>query len=462
MALSSEEQRELQAFLVRLGAAMNAADEPVYVVQQTLRRVAAAYGMRDARISALPTSLFVSLGGGESATLELTTPLASGPRLDQIAALHRLVSEAERGAVRPAEGLRRLDELRGAVACFGAFTSLAGYAVLAIGIAMILEPAPREIVAAALFGVIVGGLRLATRTQATLQILLPVIAAFAIASLTALVIKHDLANPGLRALIASLVVFLPGAALTTAVLELAGGEMIAGSSRLVWAGVQLALLAFGILAGVEAAGIPPATVFTRADDPLGDWTPWAGVLIFAVGVFVSNFGSPEIVRAFADRALRCLDRPVRRERGLRRLRERPRRRACNDARGDARRPVARRHARICVLPSRLLAARSGSDESHRPDRARRGPERRRKRRLPRGDRIDLRGRARRSLRDTARAVVSGRDSAARSHAAPGLTGLAAEWLRHDLELVRRVVEPRTAVLCHRAVTAHDRLDRIAA
>jgi uncharacterized membrane protein YjjP (DUF1212 family) len=292
MAWSSEEQRELQAFLVRLGAAMNAADEPVYVVQQTLRRVAAAFGMRDARISAFPTSLLVSLGGGESATLELTTPLASNPRLDQIAALHRLVSEAERGAVRPAEGLRRLDELREAAPRFGAFTSLAGYAVLAIGIAMILQPAPREIVAAALFGAIVGGLRLATRTQATLQILLPVIAAFAIASLTALVIQHDLANPGLRALIASLVVFLPGAALTTAVLELAGGEMISGSSRLVWAGVQLALLAFGILAGVEAAGIPPATVFARADDPLGDWAPWVGVLVFAAGVFVSNSAPP--------------------------------------------------------------------------------------------------------------------------------------------------------------------------
>jgi uncharacterized membrane protein YjjP (DUF1212 family) len=64
-------------------------------------------------------------------------------------------------------------------------------------------------------------LRLVARNQTTLQILLPVVAAFCIAGLTALAIKHDLANPGVRALIASLVVFLPGAALTTAILELA-------------------------------------------------------------------------------------------------------------------------------------------------------------------------------------------------------------------------------------------------
>jgi uncharacterized membrane protein YjjB (DUF3815 family) len=142
--------------------------------------------------------------------------------------------------------------------------------------------------AAAVFGAIVGVLRLVARDQRTLQVLLPVFAAFCIAALTALVIEHDLANPGLRALIASLVVFLPGAALTTAVLELAAGDMIAGASRLVWAGVQLLLLAFGSLAGVEAVGIPPATVFARADTPLGEWAPWVGVLVFAVGVFVSN------------------------------------------------------------------------------------------------------------------------------------------------------------------------------
>jgi uncharacterized membrane protein YjjP (DUF1212 family) len=288
VTLSTKELRKLQEFLVRLGAAMNAADEPVYAVQQALRRVAAAYGMRDARISAFPTSLLVSLGGGESATLELTTPLASGPRLDQIAALHRLISEAERGAVQPAEGLRRLDEIRESVPRFGPVMSIGGYSVLAIGIALILEPAPYEMAAAAVFGAIVGVLRLVARNQRTLQVLLPVFAAFCIAALTALVIEHDLANPGLRALIASLVVFLPGAALTTAVLELAAGDMIAGASRLVWAGVQLLLLAFGILAGVEAVGIPPATVFARADSPLGEWAPWVGVLVFALGVFVSN------------------------------------------------------------------------------------------------------------------------------------------------------------------------------
>ena len=278
---------ELQLFIVRLGAALNAVGEPVYTIQERLAAVAAAYGVTGARVTAFPTSLLVSLGG-ESTALELATPVVGPARLDKIAALHRLLDEAQRGAVEPEIGLLRLEEIRELEPRFGQWASIAGYGVLTVGIALILHPAPRDVLAAGVFGLVVGALRLVTRTQPTLQILLPVVAAFCVAALTALAVKHDLADPGLRAMIAALAVFLPGAALTTAVLELARGDMIAGSSRLVWSGLQLSLLAFGIVAGIEAVGVPSSRAFSSADAVLGGWAPWVGVLVFAAGVFVAN------------------------------------------------------------------------------------------------------------------------------------------------------------------------------
>jgi len=263
----------------------------VYVIQERLARIAAAYGMQTARITAFPTSLLVSLGGGEATALELTTPVTT-VRLDQIAVLHRLADDAEHARVEPEEGLARLEEIRELAPRYGPWVSIAGYAVLTIGIALILHPAPRDVLAAAVFGLIVGALRLATRTQPTLQIMLPVVAAFCVAVLTSFAVKHDLADPGLRAMIAALAVFLPGAALTTSVLELARGDMIAGSSRLVWSSVQLMLLAFGIVAGIEAVGISSSQAFSSADQVLGDWAPWLGVLVFAVGVVFAYSAPP--------------------------------------------------------------------------------------------------------------------------------------------------------------------------
>ena len=281
------ELRELQAFVIQLGAAMNAAGETVASVQERLARVTRAYDARSARISAFPTFLIVTMGRGEPASLELTS-VAAVPRLDQIAALDRLVREAERGAVRPADGLRRLDEIEAMRPRFGPVTSTAGYSVLTVGLCLILQPTARDVAAAAVLGALVGVLRAAGRRYPSLQVLMPLVAAFCVSALNALAIRSDLAEPGLRAMVASLVVFLPGTGLTTAVLELAAGQMVAGSSRLVSGAMQLALLAFGIIAGIQAAGVPAREVFAEPDGLLGDWAAWLGVLVFALGVMVAN------------------------------------------------------------------------------------------------------------------------------------------------------------------------------
>ena len=278
----------LQAFVAELGASLNAVGEPVYTVQERLSRVAAAYGTQSARITAFPTFMMVSMGRGEPATVELTTPLSPTPRLDQIAALDNLVSQAERGAVAPDDGLRQLDEIRDMRPRFGRVKSIVGYSVFSLGLCLILHPSPSDVTAAAALGALVGWLRSIAWRRSAIQVLMPVIAAFAVSALSALAVREGLTGTGLRAMVASLVVFLPGAALTTSVLELAEGQMISGASRLVSGLMQLTLLAFGIVAGIGAVGIPTDEVFSSSGNLLGDWAPWLGVLVFAVGVMVAN------------------------------------------------------------------------------------------------------------------------------------------------------------------------------
>ncbi|HET9261327.1 MAG TPA: threonine/serine exporter family protein, partial [Acidimicrobiia bacterium] len=131
MGRTADRSATLLEFLVALGAAMNTAGQPVYVVQDRLSNVARAYGAHDATISAFPTYLMMTIGRGEPATVELTTTLSGSPRLDQIAALDRLIEQAENGDVTPEQGLRLLDEIREMQPRFSSILGVLGYALVA-------------------------------------------------------------------------------------------------------------------------------------------------------------------------------------------------------------------------------------------------------------------------------------------------------------------------------------------
>lgn len=285
----------LQAFLVELGAAMNASGQPVHVVQDRLVEVARARGASAARVTAFPTYLMVAMGRGSPATLELTSPLSDSPRLDQIAALDDLVEDAARGSVEPAAGLTRLAEISELQSRFDGLRRVLGYSVLTLGLCLLLRPSAGEVAAAAVLGALVGVLRSIGRSQSAFQVMMPVVAAFSVSALGGIALEHGIEGVGLRAVVASLIVFLPGAALTTAVLELAAGQMISGSSRLIAGGVQLALLTFGIIAGIQAVGVTTERLSSSDVALLGPWAPWLGVLVFAVGLVLAYSGP---VRSF--------------------------------------------------------------------------------------------------------------------------------------------------------------------
>ena len=70
--LTEPGEPKIAALVAQLGAAMNAAGETVYSVQDRLTRVATAYGARSAAVTAFPTYLMVTMVPGKPATVELT------------------------------------------------------------------------------------------------------------------------------------------------------------------------------------------------------------------------------------------------------------------------------------------------------------------------------------------------------------------------------------------------------
>src|SRR5262249_4455200 len=159
----------LLEFLFRLGQAYLACGEQTALVELFLRRVASAQGMRRSRVVTFPTAIFICLHDdtGERVTL------AEGPtqnlRLDQVSDVYTLGEAAQRGEVRPREGLERLNAIQRKPPRFGPVGGVAGHVVLSVGLAMVLMPAFNNLAAAAVLGTIVGVLKLSNRDRPILS-----------------------------------------------------------------------------------------------------------------------------------------------------------------------------------------------------------------------------------------------------------------------------------------------------
>ena len=283
----SDELAELQEFLVRVGVSMTLAGESVDAIQDRLYRIGRAHGLENLDIAVLPTTLLVEFGTASSARVQLG--VRSGhvvPRLDQVSELYVLAGAIERKELSPSQGLLELDAIFEAPPKRAWLTRVVGYGVLSVGFALLLQPAWGGLVVALVLGLLVGVMT--TWRLSSVQTLMPVLASFIVGTIVFGTAQFvELENP-IRALIPPLVAFLPGAALTTGTVELAAGQAISGSARLVQGVMALALMAFGIVAAAELVGSPEAHLLDHPFDRLGPWAPWIGLVILTVAQYLHN------------------------------------------------------------------------------------------------------------------------------------------------------------------------------
>jgi uncharacterized membrane protein YjjP (DUF1212 family) len=289
--MGTSDQAEQVQFLAQLGGALSAADDPVSSTQHTLDSLATSYGLSDVEIAVLPTMVLVRARERGLLSLDLAGRGDRDLRLDQVGQLYTIVDQATRAEFGPEEGLARLADMWAAPPRFGALVRVVGHIILAVGLGLILTPRPMALVWCAGLGLLVGVLRELGARWASLDVLLPVVASTLVSVIVFLATDAGQIVAPLLLLIAPLITFLPGGVLTTAMIELADRQTIAGATRLVAGITQVVLLVFGLVVGQTLVGIHPSQAFAqRTDNLLGWWAPWLGPGVFAVGVYVHFVG----------------------------------------------------------------------------------------------------------------------------------------------------------------------------
>lgn len=276
-------------FLVKLGEAMVDCSAPVAQVNSTLERVAAANDLAGTAIVTLPTALMVSVPHRGTMQTAVAAAGTRTMRLDQVADVHELARDAARGEVTPREGLPVLCRILSSPPPSSRWLRALGYVLTAAGLALVLGGGLLDVVLSALLGGVVAVVTTLTdRTSTVYQGLVVGACAFLVAVPVFLLVRTGWSIGLLAPLVAPLVTFLPGALLTTGVIDLATRQMIAGSSRLALGTMQLVLLALGITAAAGLVGVPATSIGSSGGQLLGWAAPWIGVLIYAVGVVLNN------------------------------------------------------------------------------------------------------------------------------------------------------------------------------
>lgn len=289
-----EEERGAEGatgFIARLGATMAGANYPVTMVQHTMVTTANAYHVTQ-EILVLPN--YVHVGGTDSSghtALHIARP-ERDLRYHQTFPLARLISRAQTGSISPADGMTELDRIYALPPRFPVWVGVIGYAIQSTGLALILQPAPWALAAALGLGLMVGILTAVVRVSDALEQLLPIIVAFLVATISFTVAHLAHYSFGsLRVLIAPLAYFMPGAAITLAVIELSTHQLVSGSSRLISGFIRLGQLAFGILIAAQVTGLGSSNLVDNPNNLIGPWAPWVGVLVYAIGTTLF-FGPP--------------------------------------------------------------------------------------------------------------------------------------------------------------------------
>jgi uncharacterized membrane protein YjjP (DUF1212 family) len=229
-------------------------------------------GFPDLQTAVGPTGLVVTLTEGGPATFRGAPP---GLRLHQSASVRLIRHQLVRGELTPAEAREQLTAVARRPVRHPLWMVALAWPVLAVGIALILQPGWANVIAAAVGALVVFGLvQLAERYQVVTS-LLPTLAAFAVSLGVFGAANAGLLEGPLRTVLPPLAVLLPGALVVNGMSELAAGHMQAGSARLTYGLSQLGLFALGLLMATTLLRVPPSTLVNLRVDEIG----WPGAVV---------------------------------------------------------------------------------------------------------------------------------------------------------------------------------------
>jgi uncharacterized membrane protein YjjP (DUF1212 family) len=269
-------------FLLTMARALHTAGTTAQRLEDSLALLARGLGLTHAQIFSTPTSIMCAFGELEYQETHLLRLAPAGPNIGRLSKLDRVVNDVLNGAISTPEALQRVEVIEAEPSPYSALVTILAFGLGSAGIARFLGGGVTEIAVGGLLGIITGTLETwAERGRHLARVYEPIAAFFAAFIATSVAALLGPYAPT-TAVLAGIIVLLPGLVLTNAVRELAERHLASGTARLAGATMVLLGLIFGVALGNRTATALFGSVREIAPAALPWWT--MAIAIAAAGV----------------------------------------------------------------------------------------------------------------------------------------------------------------------------------
>ena len=203
----------------------------------------------------------------------------------------QLIDKVRRKLILPREAVSHLDQIQARPHRFGSAAIIAGFILSSIGLTLLHQPSPQALMATGVAGIVVGVLVLLFQRRPHFALLLPIFVAIIVSTLMFSLAENGVIYGATTLIVPPLATFLPGAVLTTGMIELASMHILSGSARLMYGAATLFLLFIGIAIGLSVSGSSREYVYAYDASTFPWWAPMLGTLLFGIGTFIRLSGA---------------------------------------------------------------------------------------------------------------------------------------------------------------------------
>lgn len=269
------DQPETHAFLLHAAELLHRYGTPSFRLESVMSKVASSLGVQSVFLYT-PTALVAGLGTGADERSYVRRVESGDVDISKLLELDATLGNLENGEITIAEATAQLSDIDQAPAPFPFAVALVAAALACAGVAVIFGGGAAETVIAGIFGFALAYIASIIQRITQRGLLEPVMGftvALAAVALAQLVPVNDRLIT-----LATLILPIPGLAITVALTELAVGHLSSGSARLAGAMVSLFALVVGVAIAWRITGSwKPAEPHLMSSLPM--WCLW-----FAVGI----------------------------------------------------------------------------------------------------------------------------------------------------------------------------------